>query len=138
MTARDGFRALVCALLCLGIALIGSYATVSEIPVWYAKLTKPIWTPPNSVFPIAWTLLYVMIAASLWLLWSRTPPSPRRSLVLALFLVQLALNAAWSPVFFGGHAIMTGLVVIAVSRYLWPRDVIDGAWARLASAQDEH
>lgn len=99
-------------------AAIGSAATQAEIPGWYAGLTKPSFNPPNWVFPVAWTILYTMIAVSLWRLLGampRTGPS-REGWLLALiaFLVQIALNAAWTPVFFTAHAIGTGLIVVAM------------------------
>ncbi|MER2265558.1 TspO/MBR family protein [Methylobacterium oxalidis] len=99
-------------------ALIGSAATQENIPTWYAGLNKPSFNPPNWIFPVAWTILYSMIALSLWRLLGampRTGPSrPSWWLALAAFLVQLALNAAWSPVFFAEHAIGAALVVVVM------------------------
>ena len=109
---RSTVRLLACLALCLAIAVIGGLLTAPQIPTWYAALSKPSWTPPRTVFPIAWTILYALIAVALWRLWDRIPPSPTRARALRLFLVQVALNAAWSPVFFGLHAIAAGLVVI--------------------------
>jgi translocator protein len=105
-------RLALCLLLCLGVGVLGSLATRSEIPTWYAGLNKPAWTPPPLAFPIAWTLLYILMAASLWRLWDRVSPSAARTTAIVWFLVQLALNALWSPVFFGWHGIQTGLAVI--------------------------
>jgi len=65
---------------------------------WYAALAKPAWTPPNWIFAPVWTVLYIMIAVAAWLVWRRRP---RMSLALALWLVQLGLNAVWSWLFFG-------------------------------------
>lgn len=107
-------RLIACIVLCLAIGAAGSYFTQPEIPTWYASLAKPAWTPPNIAFPIAWTTLYVLIALSLWLLWDRAAPSPARSTALGWFAVQLALNAIWSPIFFGAHATVTALIVIVL------------------------
>lgn len=94
---------------------IGSLATGSNIEGWYATIRKPSFNPPNWVFPVAWTILYTMIAVSLWRLLGARPvagPTGRAWwLALAAFLMQLALNAAWTPVFFAAHAIGAGLVV---------------------------
>jgi tryptophan-rich sensory protein len=98
--------------LCLGIAGVAGLVTAPEIGTWYAGLDKPSWTPPRQAFPVVWTILYAMIAVTLWRLWDRTAPSPARRQALALFFIQLALNAAWSPVFFGLHAVKAGLVII--------------------------
>lgn len=105
-------RLLLCVMLCLGIGVLGSIVTRPEIPAWYATLVKPSWTPPPFVFPIAWTTLYILMAVSLWRLWDRAPPSPVRRSAITWFLIQLALNAAWSPVFFGWHGIRSALVII--------------------------
>ena len=105
-------RLILCLALCLAIGAVGSYATMPQIPTWYAGLAKPSWTPPNALFPVAWTILYVMIAVSLWLTWDRVAPSPERSSALGWQAVQLVLNAIWSPVFFGAHATRAALVII--------------------------
>jgi benzodiazapine receptor len=96
---------------CLAAALIGGRVTAPQIPTWYAGLRKPKWTPPRLAFPIVWPILYILIAIAGWLLWESLP-SERRTLALAAFFVQLALNAAWSPVFFGAHRLLAGLIVI--------------------------
>ncbi len=107
-------RLLLCLAICLGIGVVGSLSTKPEIAGWYAGLGKPFWTPPPLVFPIAWTALYILMAIAFWRLWDRTAPSTGRSRAMTLFGVQLVLNAAWSPVFFGWHGIRTGLLIIAL------------------------
>jgi benzodiazapine receptor len=67
---------------------------------WYEHLRKPAWRPPNWVFPPAWTLLYLTIAVSGWLVW-RTSGFAGATFPFAIYLVQLILNASWSPIFFG-------------------------------------
>lgn len=80
---------------------------------WYAALVKPAFQPPGWAFGVVWTILYVMlgIAAAAIL---AIPQSSRRTNALWLFWGQLALNFAWSPVFFGMHMIDVGLVIIVV------------------------
>ncbi|MDR3468713.1 MAG: tryptophan-rich sensory protein [Xanthobacteraceae bacterium] len=112
--SRSIVRLLACLALVFVIAALAGLVTAPEIATWYADLAKPSWTPPRVVFPVAWTLLYGLMAVALWRLWDRAAPSPQRRQALAFFLVQLALNAAWSPVFFGLHAIDAGLAVIVV------------------------
>lgn len=96
---------------------IGSISTTPNIEGWYAGLTKPSFNPPNWAFPVAWTILYAMIAYSGWRLLGvkpRTGPTVRAWwLAVAAFAAQLALNAAWSPVFFSAHALGAGVVVAA-------------------------
>ncbi len=71
---------------------------------WYASLQKPTWNPPAWVFGPVWTTLYTMMAVSAWLVWKRGGFVAQRK-PLALFLTQLVLNAAWTPLFFGLHLI---------------------------------
>ena len=67
---------------------------------WYAELDKPLWNPPGWVFGPIWTALYFMMAVSAWLVWQRGDLKAQR-IPLAFYLVQLALNALWTPLFFG-------------------------------------
>ena len=97
-------------------AAVGSLATQGAIDGWYAGLAKPAFNPPNWLFPVAWTILYTMIALAAWRLLGTLPRTgPSRQgwwLALAAFAAQLALNAAWSPVFFTAHAVGAALVVV--------------------------
>jgi benzodiazapine receptor len=97
--ARSAFGLLVWLAICFGAALIGSTFTARSVGDWYAGLSKPAWTPPNSVFGPVWSLLYVMMAVAAWLVWRRHGLSA--SAAMTLFAVQLVLNVAWSALFFG-------------------------------------
>lgn len=111
---RSVVRLALCLLLCLAIGFFGSQFTAREIPAWYASLTKPWWTPPTAVFPVAWTIIYILMAVSLWRLWERAPVSRSGGLAVLLFFAQLVLNAIWTPVFFGLHATQAALAIIIV------------------------
>jgi benzodiazapine receptor len=80
---------------------------------WFDGLTKPFFMPPGWAFGVVWPILYLLLGASLALILAEPPSNKRRS-ALILFFVQLALNFAWSPVFFGAHAIQPALVIIVV------------------------
>ena len=105
-------RLLLSLLLCLSVGILESLVTRPEIPTWYAGLAKPFWTPAPLVFPIAWTVLYILMAVSLWRLWDMEARSAARTNAMKWFAIQLALNALWSPVFFGSHGTRTALVII--------------------------
>ncbi|WP_373048972.1 TspO/MBR family protein [Vulgatibacter sp.] len=83
-----------------GTALLGAVATRSGLGPEYRALEKPPWQPPAAAFGPVWTVLYGMMAWSAWRVW-RAPPSRARRRALGLWSAQLALNAAWSPLFFG-------------------------------------
>jgi tryptophan-rich sensory protein len=107
-------RLLVCLALCLGVGFAGGSVTYPEIPTWYASLVKPSWTPPNWTFPLVWNILYTMMAVSLWLLWERGRNAVVTRTAIILFVVQLVLNAAWSPVFFALHQTRVALAIIVL------------------------
>jgi benzodiazapine receptor len=69
---------------------------------WYASLAKPAWNPPNAVFGPVWAVLYVMMGLAAWRAWSRAGFAGAGP-ALALFVLQLGLNALWSYLFFGRH-----------------------------------
>jgi tryptophan-rich sensory protein len=107
---------LICWLgICFAVAGLGGRLTASEIPGWYRTLVRPSIAPPNWVFGPVWTLLYVLMAVAAWRVWL-APPSPTRTWALALFMVQLALNFAWSWIFFRQHAIGAALAEVVA---LW-------------------
>jgi benzodiazapine receptor len=111
MGFRSIARLILSLCMCLGVGVSESLVTRPEIATWYASLAKPSWTPPPLAFPIVWTLLYVLMAISIWRLWDRTS-SPARTRAITWFLVQMAFNALWSPVFFGWHGTRTALIII--------------------------
>ncbi|MGB8259791.1 MAG: TspO/MBR family protein [Terracidiphilus sp.] len=90
--------------LCFTVAGVSGSWTAAEVPGWYATLRRPSIAPPSWVFAPAWTLLYALMAIAVWLV-SLEAPSPLRTWGLALFLVQLALNFAWTLIFFRWHLI---------------------------------
>lgn len=135
MKTLSFFRLVLAVGLCLAVGAVGSLVTTPQIPTWYAGLAKPSWTPPDSAFPIAWTILYVLMAVALWRLWQLHAPSPARRLAIGLWLAQLALNALWSPVFFGLEAPGAALIVVmalwlAIAATIWACTRIDrtAAW----------
>lgn len=102
-------------LVCQAVGLIGARWTIDAIPTWYATLNKPSFSPPNWVFGPVWTTLYLLMAIAVWVI-SRTPPSPLRTTAIALFVIQLALNLIWTPLFFGRHALDLAFLEIL---FLW-------------------
>lgn len=86
-------------LLCFAAAAPGALFMPGD---WYASLEKPSWNPPGWIFGPVWSALYVMMAVAAWLVWKQGGFRIQRK-ALGLFLTQLALNALWTPLFFGMH-----------------------------------
>jgi len=87
------------------VAVIGSLATAGNVDGWYADADKPPFNPPNWLFAPVWTTLYVAMAVAAWLV-------RRRGGATTVWWVQLALNFAWTPVFFGLEQLWLGLAII--------------------------
>lgn len=111
--------------LCLGAAMTGAFFRPGA---WYEALAKPTWTPPNWLFPPAWTILYLMIAVAGWLLWRNGNGMDEALLPLGLWLAQLLFNTAWSWLFFGKQRpdlalIDAGLMALSIAATIltaWP------------------
>ncbi len=87
----------VCIVVTFVAPALGAWTLPGE---WYASLRKPSWNPPSWLFGPVWTMLYVAMATAAWLVWRRGGWAVQRHALL-LYAVQLALNAAWTPIFFG-------------------------------------
>ena len=112
----------------LGLIAIGGVIgslTKPEISAWYSTLNRSNLTPPNYVFPIAWTILYGIIGACGWFIW-RASSFPKLSVIKTLYLTQLILNWSWTPLFFHYHLTGLSLVVLGLM------DILVGALVCLA------
>lgn len=85
--------------LCFTAAGLGWVWTRMGLTAWYPSLKKPFWTPPDRVFGPVWTILYLAMAVAAWLVWRRKGVAGAR-MPLGLFVLQLALNAGWTGLFF--------------------------------------
>jgi benzodiazapine receptor len=86
-------------------------APADDTNAWYRALAKPALNPPGWVFPIAWTTLYILIGLALAMILNARG-SRYRGLAITLFAVQMLINMAWSPIFFGAHLVFAALLVI--------------------------
>ena len=129
------------------LACFGAGATGGLFPPgpWYDRLNKPSWCPPNWLFPVAWTFLYVCMAAA----GARAAVAPDNSIAVALWALQISLNGLWTPVFFGLQKLKMGFYVLMalwVSVFvcmiaLWQVDTLAGllffpylGWVSVAGA----
>ena len=133
--------------LCWGVPVVGASLS-GDLGQWYQQLHKPPWTPPAWVFGPVWATLYTLMGLAAWLVWRRGGWAGAGP-ALTLFLVQLLLNAAWTPLFFGLHHLGAALVevgvlwvaIVATLLFFWRHSTLAGVlllpylgWVSLASA----
>ncbi len=96
--------------ICQIPAWIGAGIVHSNM-TWYHGLQHPLFSPPDWLFSVVWAILYIMLGASGYYL-TRQGCKGKCRKVMWIFIIQLALNALWSPLFFGMHAVMLALLVV--------------------------
>ncbi len=110
---RDVLGLVFFLVLCLAVSGIGAAVTATSVGTWYPTLQKPAFNPPDWVFAPVWTTLYILMAIAGWRVWRRARSKTARQ-ALTAFAVQLALNLAWSFVFFGFQQIGLALIEILI------------------------
>ncbi len=108
----DIVKLLVSLAACLGAGFIGSLFTRAAITDWYSLLQKPFFTPPNWLFAPVWSLLYILMGISAFIVWRKGIKEFQVRQGLIIFLIQLMLNTLWSYAFFGLKSPLWGLIVI--------------------------
>ena len=110
---RDTSFAVFAIAIVAATSILGQIATYPNLIPWYAGLAKPDFNPPNWIFAPVWTTLYALMAFALWrILRVQKSSSAHRHYAICLFLLLLALNAAWSWMFFWAHSPLLGLINI--------------------------
>lgn len=97
--------------LCLSAGFIGSLFTQASVNTWYQGLSKPWFNPPSYVFGPVWTVLYILMGVSFYLVWMK-----KSKVSIVLFAIQLALNVLWSALFFGLRSLFLSSIEIVI---LW-------------------
>lgn len=113
---RDLAKLAASVTACILAGGFGSLFTYQAVPTWYRGLAKPSFTPPDWLFGPVWTLLYIMMGISLYLVWKRGWSDPKVRFSILVFFFQLVLNSIWSLLFFGFRSPMAGLIGII---FLW-------------------
>lgn len=114
---QKNLRIAAIVLTCLAVGYFSSLITRENIPTWYVSLKKPIFNPPNWVFAPVWTILYIMMGIAAGRVWNKVDNDLQNvKKGMYFFIVQLALNALWSYLFFGIHNLFLSLIEIIL---LW-------------------
>ena len=103
-------------MVCLLAGFIGSLFNSNSINTWYKEINKPSFLPPNYLFPIVWTILFILMGISLYLIWKEYPSNKLASIAIIFFAIQLALNILWSFLFFYLRNPLLGSIEIVI---LW-------------------
>ena len=103
-------------LICQLAGITGALFTAGSVSGWYATLIKPSFNPPDSVFAPVWTVLYLLMGISMFLIWKEGLRNKEVRNAFILFIVQLVFNTLWTIIFFGARSITGGFVIIVI---LW-------------------
>jgi benzodiazapine receptor len=103
-------------IICQLAGIIGSIFTTPAIPTWYANINKPTFRPPNWVFAPVWTTLYLLMGIALFLVLRKGLNEKGIKIAVAVFALQLVLNALWSYLFFGLESPFAAFIEII---FLW-------------------
>ena len=109
---KDPLKLVASIVGCELVGIISTPLTLTAISTWYVTLHKPVFSPPNWVFGPVWTLLYFLMGMSFYLIWIQDWKKKKVRTAGRYFLVQLAFNFAWSPIFFGFRSPLLGFVTI--------------------------
>lgn len=110
---KNGILKMITSLaLPLAAGALGSVFTAKAIPSWYVSIQKPFFNPPSWVFGPVWTVLYVLMGISFFMIWRMSGGTEGRKNAIRVFLWQLSLNAIWTPIFFGFKSPEAALLVI--------------------------
>ncbi|HLD57865.1 MAG TPA: TspO/MBR family protein [archaeon] len=112
---KNILKLVISVVICEAVGLVGSIFTLPSIGSWYSGLQKPAFTPPNWLFAPVWTVLFLLMGVSLYLLVEKKVNKDIK-IGLVIFGVQLGLNLLWSILFFGLHSLFFSLIEIMV---LW-------------------
>lgn len=106
-----GFLAIAAFFQIMG-GLMG-WITASSVDGWYQTVAKSPLNPPDAVFGIVWSVLYVLLSVAFWLIWKKEP-SRQRTTALSLFAGHMILNWLWTPVFFILHLLFISYALVLV------------------------
>jgi tryptophan-rich sensory protein len=106
----NAFAFLICIAIPIGLGFFASSFTIEAIKTWYTTLNKPSFNPPNWVFAPVWTTLYVLMGVASYRVWYRRKVAEGFNVAVMIYFVQLALNFAWSLIFFEMQQISLALV----------------------------
>lgn len=122
----NNWKLAICILICQLAGIISGLLTTTQNNVWYNTIVKPSWNPPGYLFGPVWTVLYLLMAISLWLVWKSDSNEFMKQEAMLFFAAQLFLNFWWTILFFKFHSpiwafieiiLMIVLIFITIFRF---------------------
>ena len=110
MSVKNSMKLIFWIVLFESIGFFLGSVTQANIYPWYEHLNKSSLTPPGFVFSVVWSFLYVLLAVIAWLLSIQNKKSSKK--ITALFTLQMLMNWAWTPLFFGLHSLTPGAILL--------------------------
>lgn len=101
MKIPNYLKLIISIVVCEFAGIIGSFFTSSSVSGWYAGIVRPAFNPPSWLFGPVWTILFVLMGISVFLVWKNGLERKDVRIAIYIFLVQLVLNTLWSIIFFG-------------------------------------
>lgn len=111
-TLSNNWKLVICIALCQATGIISGLLTTTQNNTWYATIVKPSWNPPAYLFGPVWTILYLLMGISLWIIWKSDTPEVKKMQACLLFATQLFLNFWWTILFFRFHSPVVAFVEI--------------------------
>jgi len=126
ITISNNWKLAICILICQITGIVSGLLTTTQNNVWYNTIVKPSWNPPGYLFGPVWTILYVLMAISFWLVWKNDANESMKQEAMLFFAAQLFLNFWWTILFFKFHSplwafidiiLMIVLIFITIFRF---------------------
>jgi translocator protein len=108
----SSWKLIIAIVLCEGVGILSAFFSKTANNPWFETLVKPSWNPPAYLFGPVWTILYLLMAIALWIVWKSDTTQPKRNIATSAFIVQLLLNFWWSILFFRFHSPLFALLDI--------------------------
>ena len=99
-TLSSQWKLFICIIICQSVGIISGLIAATNNNSWFASLQKPSWNPPGYLFGPVWTILYLLMSISLWIVWKSNTDEKLKEQAALIFAMQLFLNFWWSVLFF--------------------------------------
>lgn len=111
-TISNTWKLILSVLICQMVGIISGLLSVTQSNAWFDSIIKPSWNPPSYLFAPVWTVLYLLMAISLWLVWKSDSFEPMKREAMLFFAAQLFLNFWWTILFFNFHSPLLAFIDI--------------------------